>query len=567
MTQLAALVWLKWKLFRNALRSPKAVAGGVASTLGTLAGLLIALAVASALGVAAYFLASPETAREAVAPERVAQAGFLFLLGVFAIVYLMWAVVPLGLGAGNQFDPGRLLLYPIHLRKLFAIDFLSELTSLASIFAVPVVLAVVLGTGLARGSVVAALVMGVCAVAFGMSFAKLLATSVGALMRRRRTRGETLLAVIGAVAGLSGAFLGQLAPHLSRHQEALKGLWWTPPGAVASGLMNGLRAGGADDYAFALATLVAYTAAFVVATYWLARRAALGMGGAKRVRAAERRRDNVEGVAGGWRFPLMSDELSAVVEKELRYALRNAQLRLLVLMPLVLIGIRLMQRGGAGARGGEGLEAVPREASGIVEAFVRYGDGLLTAGGTLYVFMLLSALACNLFAFEEGGMRAFVLAPVGRRTILVGKNIAVVLIAFLYATLLLVINQIIFRDVSLQALGFTALCFVVFAATLSLVGNWLSIHFPKRQPFGKRMNLSGVAGLLVIPIMLGMAVPPLLAVVAGYLARSSAVKYATLAAFAFAAAALYGWLINVQGRSLARREVEILDAVSGRAEN
>jgi TRAP-type uncharacterized transport system fused permease subunit len=62
-------------------------------------------------------------------------------------------------------------------------------------------------------------------------------------------------------------------------------------------------------------------------------------------------------------------------------------------------------------------------------------------------------------------------------------------------------------------------------------------------------------------------VPPLMAVAAGYFAESLAVKYATLALFAGVAVALYYFLINRQGRLLARNEIEILEAVSKRADN
>ena len=49
----------------------------------------------------------------------------------------MWATVPLSIGGSKQFDAGKLLMYPITLRKLFAVDFVSELTTLHSVFAVP----------------------------------------------------------------------------------------------------------------------------------------------------------------------------------------------------------------------------------------------------------------------------------------------------------------------------------------------------------------------------------------------------------------------------------------------
>ena len=161
-------------------------------------------------------------------------------------------------------------------------------------------------------------------------------------------------------------------------------------------------------------------------------------------------------------------------------------------------------------------------------------------------------------------MRALILAPVERRTILVGKNLSITFLAFAFCAALLVVNQIVFRDLTPSALAFSALSFLFFAASFALVGNSLSIRFPKRLQFGKRMNASGVTGFLLLPILLVMAAPPVLAAVAGYYAQSFEVKYATLAAFAAAAVALYCLLIKRQGRVLARHEQEILEAVSGK---
>jgi hypothetical protein len=93
------------------------------------------------------------------------------------------------------------------------------------------------------------------------------------------------------------------------------------------------------------------------------------------------------------------------------------------------------------------------------------------------------------------------------------------------------------------------------------MGNWLSIRFPKRMRFGKRLNVSGVAGILLIPMAIVMAMPPLVATLIGYFSRSFLYEYATLAVFAVLAVGLYAVVINFHGRSLARREVEILETV------
>ncbi|MDT5059923.1 MAG: type transport system permease protein [Acidobacteriota bacterium] len=572
MSQFAALLWLKWTLFRNAMRSRKAVLSRVASMLGTLAALVFALFIAVILGIVAYKMLSPNSAAGVMAQlppdhplaaemRELMQSGFLVLFMIFAILYLMWATVPLSLGGGSQFTPGRLLLYPVSLKKLFAIDFLSEFTNIASIFAIPVILSVTLGAGLALRNVLLALPVALLAIACGISIAKWLSTSLGALMQKRRTRGETLLALIGVVVGLGGAFMGELAQYMTRHAGSLRGLRWTPPGAAATALTEGLGAGGVYAYLLALLTLIGYTLTFIFITYLIARRAALGAGGAKRASVKTRVQGKTE-IQTGWLLPFLSPQISAIIEKELRYAMRNAQLRVMALMPLVLIGVRLARGSRMGARSVARPETVAS-----VNSFTAYAEGLLVAGGVLYVFLILSSLACNLFAYEGGGMRSYILAPIDRRKILLGKNLAITFLAFIFCAVLLTVNQLFFRDLTLQALVFAALSFLLFAACLALIGNLLSIRFPKRVQFGKRMNASGVTGFLLIPILLAMMVPPVIAAVVGYYAQSFALKYVTLALFAVIAIALYFLLITQQGRALARHEQEILEAVGGKTDD
>jgi hypothetical protein len=106
------------------------------------------------------------------------------------------------------------------------------------------------------------------------------------------------------------------------------------------------------------------------------------------------------------------------------------------------------------------------------------------------------------------------------------------------------------------------LSFIVFAVLISVTGNWFSIRFPKQMQFGKRMNVSGVAGLLLLPLLLLMALPPLAAIAIGYLTRSLLVEYVTLASFAAFALLVYFPIVRMQGDSLERHERTILETVS-----
>jgi hypothetical protein len=217
-----------------------------------------------------------------------------------------------------------------------------------------------------------------------------------------------------------------------------------------------------------------------------------------------------------------------------------------------------------GSRRGGGFGGSNAPGAGFFAGVAPYMEGAGAALSVLYVFLITSALSANLFGYEGSGMRAYVLAPVARRTILAGKNLAGFVVSLAFAVAVVAANALLYRDLTPRALLFTLLCFVFFAATTATVGNSFSLRFPKRLQFGKRMNASGMAGLLLLPIFLMIAVAPAVAVLGGYAAQSLLIEYVILAAFAAAGVSVYFLSLTRQGRLLAERELDILEAVTGR---
>ena len=226
---------------------------------------------------------------------------------------------------------------------------------------------------------------------------------------------------------------------------------------------------------------------------------------------------------------------------------------MMTLMPLILILVRIMNR--------RRFDQVDTSGGGFTADFFRYGEGLMATVGVLYVFLILSGLFCNQFAFEHGGMRSLVLAPIDRRTILVGKNIAISIVALIFSTALMIVNELVFRDLTIGVLLFVFLSFIVFMALMSMIGNSLSMRVSQAHEFGKSVKFPRGRTTL-IPMIFVLALAPLAATAAGYVAQSFLVEYATLAVLAALSIVFYLLMINSQAESLQRRELEILEAVN-----
>jgi hypothetical protein len=194
---------------------------------------------------------------------------------------------------------------------------------------------------------------------------------------------------------------------------------------------------------------------------------------------------------------------------------------------------------------------------------------------TFSIFMLVQFLA-NQFGFDRQGFRAFVLSPVERRLILLGKNLATWPVGATFGLVLLAMISFWLRLPIL-----TAVAAVFQLATLlllgSVAGNLLSILVPFHIAAGsmKPTKMPALAMLtmvlfqLMFPlVMLPVFVPPLLELLwrlAGWpvlvpVNLILSVLLATLTAI------LYWQTLGSFGRLLQRREIKILTIVSAEQE-
>ncbi|MBI3849950.1 MAG: hypothetical protein HY298_06620 [Verrucomicrobia bacterium] len=191
------------------------------------------------------------------------------------------------------------------------------------------------------------------------------------------------------------------------------------------------------------------------------------------------------------------------------------------------------------------------------------------------IFMLVQFLA-NQFGFDRDGFRALILSPVERRLILLGKNLASLIVGATFGTVLLAIISFWLR---LSPLALVAALFQLATLLLlaGLVGNLLSILVPYRIQSGsmKPTKMPGLAMLVMVlchllfPLaMAPVFAPPLLELLWQMAGWPAAVPVNLICSVALAAlmAFVYWQALEPLGRLLHRRETKILSIVTVQVE-
>jgi hypothetical protein len=259
-----------------------------------------------------------------------------------------------------------------------------------------------------------------------------------------------------------------------------------------------------------------------------------------------------------WRLPWVSEQASAVATAAFRSLMRAPEAKMALIAPIIMVivfgGIFASTRAD-----------VPHSA----RPFMALGGAAV---------MLLSAvqLIGNQFGYDRAGFRAFVLAPIPRREILLGKNLAVAPLSIGIGTLLAIIVGVAFP---MRPDQYPAAVIQLISAFLlfCLMANALSILAPMAIASGS-MKASDVklvpvllqlCFLMLMPIAFMPAVLPVvvelvlneLDVPEGW-PMSLALSILLLIVVVF----VYRKLITMEGEWLALREKKVLEVVTSKSE-
>ena len=564
--QLKTILLLRWQLTRNQwARSRYGLRGVFAIIIAIGACALAAICFLGGFFGAAFGLRD--------APSQVLMWVWLIFTGGFLFFWTIGLL--LELQRSETIDLQRLMHLPVVLGQIFVINYIASHFAFSILAAVPVAFGLSLGLAIVRGPMMLLLLPLALSMIFMITaWTYCLRGWLAAMMtnpRRRRSIIAVLTLLIVVLAQGPNLYFNVFAhahlrrPGALRHDlttiEAVQKFappLWVSLGARA--LAEG-RAGPA---------LLGTVGCFVIGALGLRRayRSTLkfyhGESGGKGPAAnahplsTKKLSPKRSGSSLDIRLP-GTDSASVVALASLRSMLRAPEVKMAWVMSFfvtVFVGGSFLFRSSS---------AIPDD----LKPFV----GLSATAFSLFVLFQLFG---NLFGFDRAGFGAFVLSPINRQMILLGKNLATLPVIACSGLVFLLLTSI-----WLQLPVSTALAGFFQVATMSIIvsiyGNLLSICLPYRIQPGSLKPTKVPGGIVLVfalcqfllPIAIfPVFVPPLAELLCRHLGYAAALPLNLIlsVALAIATAALYWLLLPSLGRLLQRRETKILQVVTEEVE-
>jgi hypothetical protein len=553
LSRLAALIWLRSRLWWHGLRSRATAADTAVAVILAVIAAVLSIALAFALSVITHVGLSDGT-QDAV---------HVALVVVFWVVGFLAVVMPVFFGAGQPQVPlRRLLVFPLSHRALYRISLGASLASGSSLFWYPILAAVTVVAVVFDGApafhwLVAVVIFSLCLVIWCSTVLQLAQFA----LRRRRTRE------LAALVGLVLVVVVSMLPAMYQEEAEVRGEEWIgdlvppsltmaiarfasvfPPTIVARHL-EAVVFGETGPVSPLLMWLVLWTVAGGAIGYVIVRRDLLEGDRSAGVGSA-----GAYGRSGSGSFWAMEGltrlpaRVRAVAAKELHYLVRSTTGKFnIVIMPVFVALMALI---------------VARD---LDHAFLGLDRAsLVFVGLMIYASMFSNNFLFNAYAWEGAGVQSFFFSPAEPAQIVLGKNLGV----WLYNLILGFEGIMTFCVISgmppLTALIGGCLAFVAALLLATVVGNFLSPTMPVPRNISSITNspsqtavMATFGVLLVNALVIGacLTIPALLGPV-----WLGPVLLLVLIGFEVG---LYVAMLGPAGRLLASRRESLIEALRG----
>jgi len=537
--QLAAIAWLRWRLFVNSLRSTRGMLELVSRIMVSFAFAIGGLGGAFGMGIAASLAIS------AGKPELLALPLWF--------VFIFWQVFPIMATAfTNNPDSSDLLRFPLSYGSYFLVRLAYGACDVATALGSLWLFGILVGVGFAKPELLPwALLVLLTFAAFNLLLMQMVFAWVERWLAQRRTR--EIMGILFVLLMLSFQLIGPLVQHfekrpqpdVQRYLELLAPVQgMLPPGLAADAIGQAVYSRFMTGFS-SLALLCAFV--LLIGYFLHVRLWAQYRGENLSEVAAASSVPNDRSLRLGWNLPGFATPVAAVFEKEIRYLLRSGPMLLTLIMPLfVLVVFRFGAMNSARHSG----------------AFFASAPDMAFPAAVGYTLLVLTNLAYNNFGGDAGGIQFFYASPVRFRDIVLGKNLT-------HAGILAVEIVVAWISVSFlygrPALDVTiaSLAGLLFAAPINFsAGNLLSIYSPKKLDYSSfgRQRASQMTVLLSLGVQIFVVA---VGVAAFWIARHYGNFWiATLILLVLAGISLsaYAMILNrMDGLALQRRETLVAE--------
>ncbi|MBI3662737.1 MAG: hypothetical protein HY234_06780 [Acidobacteria bacterium] len=486
--QIGLIAGLRWRLALNSVRTTQAKFELAAKILLGLLSSVVVLGGGFGLGAAAYFAVAKR-------PE--------LLVVLFLIVFVIWQFMSLLVGAFSvEFDFRNLLRFPLRFPAFYIISLAYGLFDFPAVMALIWLVCIGAGITLATPALLPWTLLILAAfAATNLLMNRLIFSWLERLLAQRGTREKFFMIFIATM--LSIQFVGiaverwgkQTLPYLQTLKPLLQAL---PPSLAGLGLEAVARTtalwSGKTAAATSFICLTAYAAVFGL----LLRRRLLSqyrgeeLGESETPQAVDKASSSSASVFSTAFFTsFLPGPVAAMVEKELRYMVRNGPLLMTLVIPPVMVLFFTM------------TWANPRHTPG----FLQRSPDMMFPSSVGYALLVLAPFALNSFAYDGRGIQLLLAAPVRFREVLLGKNLA--LGGTILAEGLAIWGLVaLLREPPSIATVAATLCMLLFAIFLNLTaGNVLSLRAPRGFDFGSfRQKQSPITVLAVLGIQLFLVI-------------------------------------------------------------
>jgi ABC-2 type transport system permease protein len=538
--QLAAIAWLRWRLFVNALRSTRGQLEVVSRGFVSLAFLAGGCGGATLMGLGAYFFLS---------------SGKVEMLAVLLWgIFVFWQLFPIMATAfTNNPDSSELLRFPLSYRSYFLVRMAYGAVDPATFLGCLWSLGILIGLAFAKSALVpwAALVL-LAFVAFNLLFLQMTFAWVERWLAQRRTR--ELMGILFVLMILSFQLIGPITHHVRKNSSPgmqrviaviVPAEQILPPGLAADAIVQGIY----PRWPVASSSLGLLCAFGLLAGYGLHVRLSAQYRGENLSEAiAASRLPQDRNLRLGWDFPWLSSPVAAVFEKEIRYLLRSGPMLLNLFMPFFMLVIFRVSAVNSIRRSGTGfLSRTPSLAFPVAAA---------------YTLLMLTNIAFNNFGADAGGVQFFYSAPVTFRQIVLAKNIGCACIVAVETIIAWVVVALVYARPALDITVLT-LAGLLFAAFLNFAaGNVLSIYAPRRFDYSKfgRQRASQITVLISLGLQMVIASVAAGAVLMARYVGNIWIAAIVLGALAGVSFSIYLAILNrIDSLALARREALVAE--------